>query len=147
MGKDADAYRTISEVAEALDIPPHVLRFWETKFVQIRPLKRGGGRRYYRRTDVELLRAIRRLLYEDAYTIRGVQRLLKTQGPNAVAALPPDATPPSGATDAADPTLADPGLDERSTPDLIVDLAAEIEACRALLSEALRSAPEPNSGA
>ncbi len=75
--KSATAFRTISEVAEDLDVPSHVLRFWETKFSQIRPLKRGGGRRYYRPEDVELLRRIRQLLYRDGYTIKGVQRLLR----------------------------------------------------------------------
>ncbi|WP_042704454.1 MerR family transcriptional regulator [Azospirillum sp. B506] len=75
--KSATAYRTISEVSTELSVPQHVLRFWETKFPQIRPLKRGGGRRYYRPEDVELLRRIQALLYEDRYTIKGVQRLLK----------------------------------------------------------------------
>lgn len=75
--KSAAAFRTISEVAGELEVPQHVLRFWETKFTQIRPLKRGGGRRYYRPEDVELLRTIRGLLYDDGYTIRGVQKLLR----------------------------------------------------------------------
>ncbi len=78
--KAPDAFRTISEVAEELDLPQHVLRFWETRFTQIKPLKRGGGRRYYRPQDVELLRGIRQLLYGQGYTIRGVQRLLREQG-------------------------------------------------------------------
>lgn len=80
MDKSPDAFRTISEVAEALDLPQHVLRFWETRFAQIKPLKRGGGRRYYRPTDVELLKGIRQLLYGQGYTIKGVQRLLKENG-------------------------------------------------------------------
>jgi DNA-binding transcriptional MerR regulator len=75
--KSAQAFRTISEVASELDVPQHVLRFWESKFSQVRPLKRGGGRRYYRPEDIDLLRRIRTLLYEDGYTIKGVQRLLK----------------------------------------------------------------------
>ena len=75
--KSAQAFRTISEVATELDVPQHVLRFWESKFTQVRPLKRGGGRRYYRPEDIDLLRRIRSLLYEDGYTIKGVQRLLK----------------------------------------------------------------------
>ncbi|MDO9442454.1 MAG: MerR family transcriptional regulator [Beijerinckiaceae bacterium] len=87
MDRPADAFRTISEVADELDLPQHVLRFWETKFTQIRPLKRGGGRRYYRPDDVELLRAIRHLLYGEGYTIRGVQRILKEQGVKAVISL------------------------------------------------------------
>ena len=78
--KAPDAFRTISEVADDLDLPQHVLRFWETRFIQIRPMKRGGGRRFYRREDVELLRGIRHLLYGEGYTIRGVQRILKDHG-------------------------------------------------------------------
>jgi DNA-binding transcriptional MerR regulator len=79
-GKSAAAFRTISEVATALDVPQHVLRFWETRFSQIKPLKRGGGRRYYRPEDVALLQEIRRLLYNEGYTIKGVQRLLREGG-------------------------------------------------------------------
>lgn len=77
VGKSATAFRTISEVAGELDVPQHVLRFWETRFSQIRPLKRAGGRRYYRPEDVELLRRIREFLYQQGYTIRGVQKLLR----------------------------------------------------------------------
>ncbi len=80
MAKSPDAFRTISEVATALDVPQHVLRFWETKFSQIKPLKRAGGRRYYRPGDVDLIRGIQALLYGDGYTIKGVQRILKDQG-------------------------------------------------------------------
>jgi len=76
-GKSAEAFRTISEVAAILDVPQHVLRFWESKFAQVKPLKRGGGRRYYRPSDVELLRTIRSLLYDNGYTIKGVQKLLR----------------------------------------------------------------------
>lgn len=76
-GKSASAFRTISEVARELDVPQHVLRFWESKFAQVKPLKRGGGRRYYRPEDVELLRTIRALLYQEGYTIKGVQKLLR----------------------------------------------------------------------
>jgi len=78
--KGPDAFRTISEVADDLDLPQHVLRFWETRFGQIKPLKRGGGRRYYRPDDVDLLRGIRHLLYGEGYTIRGVQQILREQG-------------------------------------------------------------------
>jgi DNA-binding transcriptional MerR regulator len=78
--KAPDAFRTISEVAEELDVPQHVLRFWETRFPQIKPMKRGGGRRYYRPDDVELLRGIRHLLYGEGYTIRGVQGQIKEKG-------------------------------------------------------------------
>lgn len=78
--KAPGAFRTISEVADELDVQQHVLRFWETKFSQVRPLKRGGGRRYYRPEDVALLKKIHTLLYTEGYTIKGVQKLLKTQG-------------------------------------------------------------------
>ena len=116
MEKSPDAFRTISEVAEDLDIPQHVLRFWETRFGQIRPLKRGGGRRYYRPDDVDLLKGIRHLLYSEGYTIKGVQRILKEQGIDAVlaqvAALdglagapPPDADEPAPAPHRIEPQL------------------------------------------
>ena len=87
MDKAPDAFRTISEVADDLDIPQHVLRFWETRFAQIKPMKRSGGRRYYRPDDVDLLRGIRRLLYGEGYTIRGVQRILKEHGVKSVQGL------------------------------------------------------------
>ncbi len=85
-GKSAAAFRTISEVASELDVPPHVLRFWETKFTQVKPLKRGGGRRYYRPEDIDLLRRIRELLYTEGYTIKGVQKLLREGGVKPAAA-------------------------------------------------------------
>jgi len=84
LDKAPDAFRTISEVADDLDIPQHVLRFWETRFAQIKPMKRSGGRRYYRPDDVDLLKGIRRLLYGEGYTIRGVQRILKEHGIKSV---------------------------------------------------------------
>ncbi len=87
MEKSPDAFRTISEVAEYLDLPQHVLRFWETRFTQIKPMKRGGGRRYYRPVDVELLKGIRHLLYDQGYTIKGVQRLLRENNPQFIIAL------------------------------------------------------------
>jgi DNA-binding transcriptional MerR regulator len=82
--KGPEAYRTIREVADSMDLPQHVLRFWETRFPQIRPLKRAGGRRYYRPEDIERLRLIRRLLYDEGYTIKGVQKLFKEQGVQAL---------------------------------------------------------------
>ncbi len=85
--KGPEAFRTIGEVADDLDLPQHVLRFWETRFNQIKPMKRGGGRRYYRPQDVELLRGIRVLLYGEGYTIKGVQRLLKERGVKIVMAV------------------------------------------------------------
>jgi len=80
LDKAPGAFRTISEVADEIDVPQHVLRFWESRFAQIRPMKRGGGRRYYRPDDVDLLRGVRHLLYGEGYTIRGVQRILREQG-------------------------------------------------------------------
>lgn len=85
--KSPDAFRTISEAAEELDVPQHVLRFWETRFSQIKPMKRAGGRRYYRPSDVELLKGIRGLLYKEGYTIRGVQKILKEDGAAYVASV------------------------------------------------------------
>lgn len=87
MGKSADAFRTISEAAAELELPQHVLRFWETRFAQIKPLKRGGGRRYYRPEDVLLLKGIRHLLYDQGFTIKGVQRILKDEGPRHAIAI------------------------------------------------------------
>ena len=95
--KSPEAYRTIREVADALDLPQHVLRFWETRFPQIRPLKRAGGRRYYRPDDIERLRLIRRLLYDEGYTIKGVQKLFKEQGVQALSAAAASA-PTGGST-------------------------------------------------
>lgn len=88
MDKDIDAFRTISEVAEDLELPQHVLRFWELRFPQIKPMKRSGGRRYYRPEDLELLRGVKHLLYGQGYTIKGVQRILKEQGVRAVVGAP-----------------------------------------------------------
>ncbi len=93
--KAADAFRTISEVADELHVPQHVLRFWETKFPQVRPLKRGGGRRYYRPEDVALLRRVADLLYTQGYTIKGVQRLLRDGGITAPEPAQDHAPPPS----------------------------------------------------
>jgi DNA-binding transcriptional MerR regulator len=111
--KAPDAFRTISEVAEEVNVPQHVLRFWESRFAQIRPLKRGGGRRYYRPDDVDLLRGVRHLLYGEGYTIRGVQRILREEGISFVqnvwrtgAQQPPPEAQPGGA---GEPDGADGG--------------------------------------
>lgn len=85
--KSPDAFRTISEAAEELDVPQHVLRFWETRFTQIKPMKRAGGRRYYRPADIDLLKGIRGLLYKEGYTIRGVQKILKEDGVSYVSSI------------------------------------------------------------
>ncbi len=134
--KSATAFRTISEVSTDLSVPQHVLRFWETKFPQIRPLKRGGGRRYYRPEDVELLRRIQALLYEERYTIKGVQRLLK-EGRTAdpTPPLPEDADDeeaPGGDSMMVDP--AEPaGLPGDLRHDLLMVLD-ELKALRGVLS-------------
>ena len=94
MKKSPEAFRTISEVAETLDVPPHVLRFWETRFTQIKPVKRGGGRRYYRPEDVNLLRGIKGLLYDEGMTIKGAQKILREKGVRHVIGL---GTLPDGA--------------------------------------------------
>jgi DNA-binding transcriptional MerR regulator len=124
MEKAVGAYRTISEVGEELDIPQHVLRFWETRFPQIKPMKRSGGRRYYRPADVLLLKGIRRLLYGEGYTIKGVQRILATQGAGVVQraggasgeelAGIAEAEPASGLADVAERVLAVAPLEEDS---------------------------------
>jgi len=103
MNKSAEAFRTIGEVADELEIPKHVLRFWEGRFPQIRPMKRGGGRRYYRPEDMELLRGIRTLLHAEGYTIRGVQKILREHGVDQVkaAARRSVATRGAGAVDGA----------------------------------------------
>jgi DNA-binding transcriptional MerR regulator len=132
-GKSAAAFRTISEVATALELPQHVLRFWETRFPQIKPLKRGGGRRYYRPEDVALLQDIRRLLYSEGYTIKGVQRLLRDGGLKNTRAV--DAVPPPRAPVPARPPAAQPeerGLSEaarlaiRSAISELEDVRAEL---------------------
>jgi len=91
------AYRTISEVSEELDVPPHVLRFWETKFTQLKPMKRSGSRRYYKASDIDLLIRIRDLLYRDGFTIKGAQKALKEKKIEAVAETPDTTTPIEGA--------------------------------------------------
>jgi DNA-binding transcriptional MerR regulator len=84
MTKSEKAFRTISEVSKELDVPAHVLRFWETKFPQVKPMKRGGGRRYYRPEDISLLRGVREMLHIDGFSIKGVQKALKEQGVRAI---------------------------------------------------------------
>ena len=123
-GKSAEAFRTISEAAGELELPQHVLRFWETKFPHIRPLKRGGGRRYYRPEDLLLLRRIRDLLYDDGYTIRGVQKLLRRN----------DGKTPGNDDDSQREGIV---LDKRQRAEL-ADVLGELEELRDLL----RAAPK-----
>lgn len=106
-GKSDAAFRTISEVAKELDLPQHVLRFWETRFSQLKPLKRGGGRRYYRPEDMQFLRRIRDLLYMDGYTIKGVQKLLRESG--GIRAFVEDTKSDSTAPANAEPAVTPPG--------------------------------------
>jgi DNA-binding transcriptional MerR regulator len=135
--KSPEAFRTISEVASELDLPQHVLRFWESKFTQIRPLKRGGGRRYYRPEDVDLLRGIRHLLYADGYTIKGVQKLIKENGVRALVEVgrgqPMRRPAPVAPTPIARPVIAavpPPAADQQGR---LKALLGELEAIRALL--------------
>ncbi len=125
LDKAPDAFRTISEVADEIDVPQHVLRFWESRFSQIRPMKRGGGRRYYRPDDVNLLRGVRHLLYGEGYTIRGVQRILREQGVALVqnvwragAEPPPPPPPPQSADDRAGEQNAEGAAGARAEPNL-----------------------------
>jgi DNA-binding transcriptional MerR regulator len=153
LDKAPEAFRTISEVADELEVPKHVLRFWEAKFAQLKPMKRGGGRRYYRPEDVALLRGIRFLLYNDGYTIRGVQKILRENGPRFVmdyrgiaeddspneALRPPDIpdiaaeAAQSGAASLARPSDGEGARLDRRT---LGSLLEEIEACQLLLAEA-----------
>jgi DNA-binding transcriptional MerR regulator len=152
--KAPEAFRTISEVAEELEVPKHVLRFWEAKFAQLKPMKRGGGRRYYRPEDVALLRGIRFLLYNDGYTIRGVQKILREHGPRFVMdyrrmaeeqereeAMQAPREIPDVAAEAAQSggtTLARQAGEERARldPQKLGSLLDEIEACYRVLAQA-----------
>jgi len=133
--KSPEAYRTIREVADSLDLPQHVLRFWETRFPQIRPLKRAGGRRYYRPDDIERLKLIKRLLYDEGYTIKGVQKLFKEQGVQALsaAAALPAASSTEAASAAAHPVETSQGADARAIRPKLAD--GEVAALREVLAE------------
>ena len=134
--KAPTAFRTISEVADELHIPQHVLRFWETKFPQIKPLKRGGGRRYYRPEDIQLLRRISDLLYIQGYTIKGVQRLLREGGGQLADDIPPAPASERAAAEAerAEPPIL-PGLEPPTATTAVVD--DQNERLRALLATVL----------
>ncbi|KQP51686.1 MerR family transcriptional regulator [Methylobacterium sp. Leaf108] len=143
--KSAGAFRTISEVADELDVPQHVLRFWETRFTQIKPVKRAGGRRYYRPEDVDLIKGVKRLLHGQGYTIRGAQRILKEGGVRFVQSIG------RGEAEAAAPAVrdADTGEDGSDAPTsmtatdraLLEDVLADLQVCRDRLV-ALRLPPE-----
>ncbi len=134
-GKSPAAFRTITEVAADLNVPQHVLRFWETKFPQIKPLKRGGGRRYYRPEDVATLQEIQHLLYADGYTIRGAQKRLRERAPGAAIT----GRSSGAATAGADRTAPPPGdrtrTGEARLQDELRAVLAELEAIRRLLPE------------
>jgi DNA-binding transcriptional MerR regulator len=151
-GKSQTAFRTISEVADELEVAQHVLRFWESKFSQVRPLKRGGGRRYYRPEDVELLRQIRSLLYDEGYTIKGAQKLLRARRARPAAApvepapareAPPEpARPPAAAAEPAPARALTPELARR-----LMDLARELTVLRERLASARGRAAPGGGGA
>lgn len=143
MAKSPDAFRTIGEVAEWLDRPAHVLRFWESKFSQIKPVKRAGGRRYYRPEDMLLLGGIKRLLHEDGVTIKGVQKLIREQGVEVVCAL----SQPLGMEDstASAPTATSPEADMPGVSILTAHRAAKA-ASEAKSSSAEKSADSPTGG-
>lgn len=148
MAKARDAFRTIGEVSEELDVPKHVLRFWESRFPQIKPMKRGGGRRFYRPEDVALLRGIHHLLHRSGYTIKGVQRILREDGVDHVkladgmsaplaAARPPVADGPPVSAKAV--SRAKPKAAGRLAPaeaETVAKVAAELRACLDLLKRA-----------
>ena len=133
--KSPDAFRTISEVASDLDVPQHVLRFWETKFAQVKPLKRAGGRRYYRPEDLDLLRGIRTLLYTDGFTIKGVQKVLREQGIRYVM----ETGRMAGREDRALPVTHSGSLDT-SEPEATTNPVLEVEPL--VVPETMESAPE-----
>ena len=133
--KSPSAFRTISEVADELDVPQHVLRFWESRFREIKPLKRGGGRRYYRPEDVVLLRRIRQCLYQEGYTIRGVQRLLR-EGAIKVAGPRAEQPPLALAASALEGVDREPLSEELRAA--LEEIRDELVELRAILKRALR---------
>ncbi len=139
LDKAPGAFRTIREVSEELGVPQHVLRFWESRFGQVRPLKRAGGRRYYRPEDVDLLRHIQRLLYQDGYTIRGVQKLFRDSGVKAMRAAT-NAEPPSrSATPAPAEPRSSPASPRSVTASQPPPAAAPPMAAEGPLDEAMRA--------
>ena len=137
MGKGPEAFRTISEVAEDLNVPKHVLRFWETKFTHVKPMKRGGGRRYYRPEDVELLRGIRALLHDEGYTIRGLQRVFREHGVNYIKNYPRGAEPADAAA----------GGEGGGVPDFAGEAAEHARRAALQRAKALAGGAAPASGA
>jgi DNA-binding transcriptional MerR regulator len=138
--KSAEAFRTISEVATELDVPQHVLRFWESRFIQIKPVKRAGGRRYYRPEDVDLLKGIRALLYSDGFTIKGVQKVLKERGLRHVAEVGRGETP-----DAPAPVVIEKIVYVEKAPPPVVAALAPMPAAAKKSRAHLRAVPSPLS--
>ena len=149
MTKGPQAFRTISEASDELGVPQHVLRFWETKFSFIRPMKRAGGRRFYRPQDIDVLRGVRALLHDDGYTIKGVQRLHKEQGVKCLLAAAhgeTDGVPPAASIRAPEPTAGAPvaaaAPDASLSPEseqALLDALSALEAAKARLSRLLSS--------
>jgi DNA-binding transcriptional MerR regulator len=169
LSKTAEAFRTISEVAEELDVPKHVLRFWEGRFPQIKPMKRGGGRRYYRPEDMALLRGICRLLHAEGYTIKGVQKILREQGVDTVKRVGQADGPPASETGSAAAAAEPPAkkgrrgaaaradanaLSKAEMRERLLATIAELETCRKVLlgkpqsrTAARRAAPKQRRAA
>ncbi len=141
--KAPDAFRTISEAAEDLDLPQHVLRFWETRFSQIKPLKRGGGRRYYRPDDLEFLRGLKHLLHAERYTIKGVQKIIKDQGVKAVQRVGRESLAAKSAPAAAPPSEPSAPAVPPPTRETLQAALAELVSCREALASARRSSIAP----
>ena len=132
--KSASAFRTISEVADELNVQQHVLRFWETKFTQVKPLKRGGGRRYYRPEDITLLKHIHDLLYKEGYTIKGVQKLLKGQSKNQIAANVNDEMSEVSSSSANDTTVSNVTNFENKSNKALKSLLGDLKDIRSMLN-------------
>ncbi len=130
MQKSPSAFRTISEVGEILGVPAHVLRFWESKFSQIKPVKRGGGRRYYRPEDVALIRGIQCLLYEDGMTIKGAQKVLRERGVKAIIAMGNELLQSGKAAKEAAPATETPPAPKTSQPSELRRLYTRLLALR-----------------
>ena len=147
MEKSPDAFRTISEAADELDLPQHVLRFWETRFSTIKPLKRGGGRRYYRPEDVLLLKGIRHLLYDQGFTIKGVQKILKDQGVRYVAGIgegrPLEALPEPEATGSREAEFEADFAEESVAPAEFGGVSGSSPAPSRLKLPSFRAQPKP----
>ena len=134
MVKGPEAFRTISEAADELHVPQHVLRFWETKFSFIKPMKRAGGRRFYRPADISVLRGVRRLLHDEGYTIKGVQKLHREQGVKRLVAAGEGLAPPPAQAAASPVVAAKPAGDRRA----LLDALRDLETAKARLDDLLK---------